>query len=243
MMARFAVFLALSLSCSTLTCLSADDMPVPVPVPADPDLPQPFDPAAFLPMLRSSPFNRVVDYTDTLQLTGVAWVDGKPMATFQDRQTKRQIVVSDQANAQGWKLSEVNLSEDLRDYEIKLQVGDEQFAFRYNEAQITPVAKAGTASRGVQASNAPRITSTDSRGSAPSRSTSAYLSSADQEYYRHGMSKEARDKFRESMREHQDKMDKMTDAQRSAYSQKIFNKIKAQESGVAKPTSKKAARR
>lgn len=197
-------------------------------------------------MLKNSPFSRVVDYTETLQLTGVAWVDGKPMATFMDRVTKKQIIVSDEPNDQGWHLADVTMASDLRDADLKLQVGDEVFTFHYSDAQIHPVTMTRTGARvpPPNASNSVR----EERSTGEPRGTSAYLSAADQEYYRKGMSKEARDKFRDSMREHQDRMAKMTDTQRASYSQKVFNKIKAQEQGgavspsVKKPKKEKAKR-
>lgn len=234
MIVRFAASLALSFAMACVpAALRADDLS------PDPDLPQPFDAAAFLPMLKHSPFNRVVDYTDTLQLTGVAWVDGKPMATFMDRQTKKQIVVSDEPNESGWHLAEVSMATDLHDAEIKLQVGAEVFAFHYSEAQINPVT---TTRSGIGQPQAATVTksSRNEKVAGSTSDSSAYLSEADREYYRKGMSKEARDKFRDSMRSHQDRMEKMTDSQRASYSQKIFNKIKAQEQGIQpQPKTKK----
>ena len=55
--------------------------------PSDPDLPQPLDVASLQALLTNPPFNRVVDFTDSLLLTGVATVGGKPMATLMDKAT------------------------------------------------------------------------------------------------------------------------------------------------------------
>ena len=48
----------------------------------DPDLPQPFDPNALAAVTTSSPFTRMVNMSDNLVLTGIAYIDGKPVATI-----------------------------------------------------------------------------------------------------------------------------------------------------------------
>ncbi|MDB6119447.1 MAG: hypothetical protein JWO08_3228 [Verrucomicrobiaceae bacterium] len=240
MKVHFAVFLALSLGvCCLSAIVRAEDMPPPAVPAFDPDLPQPFDASAILPMLKNPPFNRVVDYTDNLLLTGVAYLDGKPMATLLDRNTNKRYVVSEVPNEQGWRLAEANVSNELHGTEIKLQVGVETVTIRYSDSQLNSVPKnpravAPSVNRG-QASS-PR---TNSSGHI---STSAYLNPADQEYYRKGMSKDVRDKFRDVMRSHEDKMTKMTDDQRASYTQKIFSKYKAQDKGTSSAPSPKKAK-
>lgn len=210
-------------------------------MPPDLDLPQPFDAAAFLPMLKHPPFNRVVDYTDSLLLTGVAYLNGKPMATLMDKLTKKRYVVSEEPNEQGWRLADASVSNELHGTEIKLQVGEEVVTIRYSESQLNPERTGGRALTAVAA--APSGGRNDAQSRGPVRGSSAYLSPADQEYYRKGMSKDARDKFKETMHSHEDKMAKMTDEQRSSYSQKVFNKIKSQEqSGQVQPVAKKVKR-
>jgi hypothetical protein len=76
-------------------CLGADRV-TPPQSPGDPDLPQPIDSAAAQEILANSPFTRSLDLSHTLQLTGIAYVEGHPMATFFNRETKRSFVLSDE---------------------------------------------------------------------------------------------------------------------------------------------------
>jgi hypothetical protein len=72
--------------------------------PVDPDLPQPFDPNTLTAVVENSPFTRIVSISDSLVLTGMAYVDGKPVVTIFDKEAKQSIVVSDEPNLKGWKL-------------------------------------------------------------------------------------------------------------------------------------------
>ncbi len=220
-------FVALSFAACCLTAsVRAVDMP------PDPDLPQPFDPSAVLGMIKNPPFSRVVDYSDSLQLTGVAYVEGKPMATLVDKATKKRYVVSEEPNAQGWKLAQATMSNELHATEVKLLVGEELVTFRYSQSQLT---------LGKVNPNGPPSSSSSSGSSSGSPTRPVLmLSDADQAFYRSGMSKEARDKFGATMGSHEDKMAKMTDAQRAAYTQKIFSKIKAQDQGAPPPVKVKS---
>ncbi|MCA1963368.1 MAG: hypothetical protein LDL31_05425, partial [Prosthecobacter sp.] len=65
--------------------VSAVDDPPPA---SDPDLPQPFDPAAVATIATSSPFTRMVNMSENLVLTGIAYIDGKPVATVFNKETK-----------------------------------------------------------------------------------------------------------------------------------------------------------
>ena len=212
MILRPAVLIALSFSLLSLAALSAEDAP-PAAEP-DPDLPQPFDANAFLPMLQHSPFSRVVDYKDSLLLTGVAYLEGKPMATLLDKNTKKRYVVSEEPNAQGWRLTSANVSNALQGTEVQMEVAGEVVTFHYSESQINPKGKAGA---GVAASPGGSV------------NAAALLPKDDQDYMRKGMSKEARDKYTSLMEKLQSKMAKMSDADRAAYAQKYFNKAKASD--------------
>lgn len=225
-----AFLLALCLAaCSLLSPVNAEDMP-PAAMP-DPDLPQPFDTTAYLPLLQNPPFNRVVDYTDSLLLTGVAYLNGKPMATLLDTKTKKRYVVSEEPNAEGWRLADANVSDDLHGTAVKLQVGAEVVTIRYSESQLNPERK--NKNNVSQALGAPPSTMAPStRGSRSNQPVNVKE-----------LSKDGREKFNKSMTSLQDKMAKMTDDQRAAYTQKIFNKIKTQEAGGAPTTSKKASKR
>lgn len=200
-----------------------------VPQP-DPDLPQPLDVSALQPLLANPPFNRVVDFADSLLLTGVATVGGKPMATLMDKETKKNYVVSEEPNAQGWKLVGATESSELRYTQIKLMVGPEIVTLRYSESQLNP-SRVGTG--GVKYPTKEEAIRKDQDGKEYVRG-SAYLSQADQDYYHKTMSREAHDKFRDVIRNNRDKMFQMTDEQRASFSKKVFDNIAAGDKATQK---------
>ncbi|NOX98620.1 MAG: hypothetical protein GXP30_02645, partial [Verrucomicrobia bacterium] len=51
--------------------------------------------------------------SDSLILTGVAKVEGKSVATLMNRVTKETYVLSENPNAQGWKMVEISDGNDL----------------------------------------------------------------------------------------------------------------------------------
>lgn len=224
---RLLTHFALSaISLCLMAAVHADDAPAASAVP-DPDLPQPLDTSTLLPLLANPPFNRVVDFTDSLLLTGVATVGGKPMATLMDKNTKKTYVVSQEPNPQGWKLVSASESPELRNTQIKLMVGPEVVTLRYSDSQLNP-SKVGSGV--VKFPTAAEAIRKDENGKEYVRG-SAYLSQADQDYYHKTMSKEAHDKFRETIRNARDKMFQMNDEQRAAYSKKIFDRVVAEDKG------------
>ena len=96
--------IAIILAGSTVA-FAADTKKKPV---ADPELPQPLDSTVAQPLLDSSPFTRALNLSDSLTLTGIAYIQGKPVATIFDKNKKTSHVVSEEPNAQGWKLAEAN---------------------------------------------------------------------------------------------------------------------------------------
>ncbi len=226
MTSRHAPFFALAVTC----LLGVVSMRAAETSQADPDLPQPLDLTTLQPLLANPPFNRVVDFTDSLLLTGVATVGGKPMATLMDKATKKSYVVSEEPNAQGWKLVAASESNELRLTQIKIQVGPEIVTLRYSDSQLNP-AKVGSGT--VKYPTREESIRKDQDGKEYVRG-SAYLSQADQDHYHNGMSREAHDKFREIIRDNRDKMFQMTDAQRADFSKKVFDRISADDKGGQK---------
>ncbi|MDB6137368.1 MAG: hypothetical protein JWO94_440 [Verrucomicrobiaceae bacterium] len=226
MILRHTAFLALS---AITLCLATSARALDAP-PSDPDLPQPLDVTTFQPLLANPPFNRVVDFTDSLLLTGVATVGGKPMATLMDKATKRSYVVSEVPNAQGWKLVEANESSQLRFTQIKLMVGPEVVTLRYSDSQLNP---SRVGANGVKYPTAAEAIRKDENGKEYVRG-SAYLSPADQDFYHNGMSREAHDKFREIIRDNRDKMFQMNDEQRADYTKKLFDNIATKDKATPK---------
>ena len=69
----------------------------------DPDVPQPLNTVAAQELLANSPFTRTLNLSDSLVLTGIAYVDGRAVATLVNRSTRETFLVSDEPNAQGWR--------------------------------------------------------------------------------------------------------------------------------------------
>jgi hypothetical protein len=104
----------------------------------DPDLPQPFNPQLAEPLLASPPFTRSVNLSDKLVLTGIAFIEGKPVATILDTEKKQSYVLSEEPNAQGWKLAETSATIQLDRTQAKIMVGGEIVTVRYSKTQLTP---------------------------------------------------------------------------------------------------------
>lgn len=97
----------------------------------DPDLPQPFDPTSVAPVLENSPFSRMVNLSDNLVLTGIAYVDGKPVATVFNKETKQSSVVGSEPNFQGWTLQEALPAPDVKLSQARIRIGAEVISVRY----------------------------------------------------------------------------------------------------------------
>lgn len=114
---------------------SASATSVPAP---DPDLPQPFNPAAMDAVVTSSPFTRSLNLSDSLVLTGIAFIEGKPVATVFNTEKKESYVISEEPNPQGWKLAETSATIQLDKTQVKLMIGSEIVTVRYSKEQIAP---------------------------------------------------------------------------------------------------------
>lgn len=97
----------------------------------DPDLPQPFDPSALAAVSTSSPFTRMVNMSDNLVLTGIAYIDGKPVATIFNKETKQSYIVSAEPNFQGWVLNEALPAPDITRSRAVVTIGGEKVKLNY----------------------------------------------------------------------------------------------------------------
>lgn len=208
------------------------------PMPVDNDLPQPINAQDTADLLASSPFTRNLNLEDSLQLTGVAYVNGKPVATVYNRDTRQSFLVSDQPNASGWTLKDVAPSTDLKSAHVTMMIGPEEIRLAYGNEQITP----GSAKKGVPTAYVARtdlpsgqMPMTHDHGNnnhlTPSGKirTSSYLGENGREMYA-SLSDKARDKFKEIVRNRFTEKPDMTEEQRTAYAQKIFKSIKESDS-------------
>ena len=222
MLNKFSIYtfsLLAGLSCAVV----AADAP-------DPDLPQPMDAGVGDALLGASPFTRTLDFSDALTLTGVAYIEGKPVATIKENATKRSYVVSEEVNEKGWKLAETDASSQIRQTQVKLQVGDEVFTVRYGGQQIEPTAgkKGSASSKGGPPSGQPSTVN-----GVTYFKSSSLLAPEDYERYR-GYSDATRDKFKSIIKERTEKLMSYTPEQRTAYAKKILDAV-----GKSEPAAKR----
>lgn len=215
--ALFAILCSGSLSLAVM--LAAAD-------PVDPDLPQPLDLSVAAPLVESPPFTRPLDLSETLALTGVAYVDGKPVATLVDKVTKQNYLVSEVPNARGWRLAGANASTELKFTEVRIMVGPEVVTIHYGDAQLAPSSAVGTRpNRFPSDSEAIR---TDENGK-PYVRGSVYLTDAERERYYKSFSREAHDKFRDLVRNNREMMFKASPQERAAFAKKVFDQVEAED--------------
>ncbi len=221
---KFSVCVSLVLF--SVSCLQA----------VDPDLPQPVDFSFADDLLTHSPFTRAVNLQESLQLTGVAYVDGHPVATVLNTVTKQRFVVSEEPNALGWKLVTASAGADLHLTQVEMKVGDEIIAMHYQGQQISPVG-------GVNGSSS-RLAGSGKKDGDKIR-TSSFLGENGKEMYS-SLSPEGRDKLKELLRARVEKHPELTPEQNADYARKVFAKIKATDQSSAggatktpKPSKKK----
>lgn len=187
--------------------------------PADPDLPQPLDLSVAAPLIEKPPFTRALNLSESLLLTGVAYVDGKPVATVKDVTTNKSYLVSEEPNAQGWRLAGASPSTQLERAEVRLMIGTEIVPIRYSETQLTPQKKAG----GYMPSRIPsreEFTGRDEKGEYVR--ASPYLSDADRDKFRN-IPRETRDKFINYIHDRREWMFKASHEERATLVKKVFD--------------------
>ncbi len=201
---------------------------------SDPDLPQAFDPAtALAPLASNSPFNRVVNFATTYVLTGVAYVDGKPLATILNKDTKQRFVVTEQPNAQGWRLASAKPTADPKQTGITVLVGGEEVSLTYNATEIPTEHKSSNSWTSRRREVTPvdihslpesEIIRKDKDGK-PYVRGSIYLPTADREKYYNEMPREAHEKFLQIIQDNRERMFRYTPDQRASFSKKVFDSV------------------
>jgi hypothetical protein len=189
----------------------------------DPDLPQRIDPTEIAPLVASSPFTRSLNLSDSLVLTGIAYIEGKPVVTIMNKETKESHVVGEVPNAQGWKLAETSATVKLDRTQAKLMIGTEIVTVRYSEDQLTPenMKKGGYRPGGGDGRGE------EHRGDGPRRE---YPRPSEEDRQRFmSMSEEARKKFIDLMRENGEKMRMASPEERSAFIKNIRDRVEAED--------------
>ncbi|MFZ4764347.1 MAG: hypothetical protein ACOYMN_05290 [Roseimicrobium sp.] len=204
----------LALSCSFACLLRAND----------PDLPAPLDLSVAAPLITSPPFTRAIDLSESLALTGIAYVEGKPVVTLKDKASKQSYLVAEKPNALGWQLAEANASAELRHTSVTIKVGPELVTIHYAEDQLAPTSRGGSGPSRWPSQE--EVIRSDGK---PYVRMSPYLSDADRERYLKGWSREAHDKFRDVVLGQRETMLQASPQQRAELAKKVFDKIDAEE--------------
>lgn len=193
---------------------------------ADPDLPQPFDPQSLAPVLESSPFSRMVNLSDNLVLTGIAYVDGKPVATIFNKETKQSSIVGSEPNFQGWTLQEALPAPDVKLSQAKISIGGEVVSVRY--AAVTAEDMRGDRRREGERGDRGSSGGEGDRFRGPSRGPSE----EDRKRYE-SLSEKSREKFREMMRSKfsDEKFRNAPEEERRNIIRREFERIEKEEKG------------
>lgn len=94
----------------------------------------------FAELTEHSPFTRVLDFSETVRLTGIAVIDGEQVATVHDREKGTSYVISGKPNDQGWKMVGVDSNTDLAEVVATFSVnGGKEIALQFDDKQLNPV--------------------------------------------------------------------------------------------------------
>lgn len=107
-----------------------------MPEPPGDCLPAPVTDDHFAELLEHSPFLRNLNLSNSLILTGVAWIEDEAYATLLDVDTRKSYIVSREANLEGWQLVEVKGNQsDLETLTARIKVGGAEIvSIRYEKA-------------------------------------------------------------------------------------------------------------
>ena len=191
----------------------------------DPDLPQPFDAASLSAIIQNSPFTRIVSISDSLVLTGMAYVNGKPVVTIFDKNEKQSLVVSEEPNLKGWKLMEALPSSNIERAQAKIAIGGETFSIRHSVLDKNDLTK-GKTDKGDKGSRG------DSQNGDRFNRSNRGPSEEDRKKYE-SLSDKAKDKFRDAMREKfsDEKFRNAPEEERRNAIRTMFDKIQKEDSG------------
>ena len=124
---RTWLHLSLTLSLAAPAWAGRDPGGLPAPVTGD----------HFRALIENSPFTRSLDLSESLVLTGIAVVGGRPVATLLDTEAGRSLSVSEIPNARGWKMVEVEREEDLESTVATIAIESGQvFRVRYDKERV-----------------------------------------------------------------------------------------------------------
>lgn len=191
----------------------------------DPDLPQPFDPNSLSPVVTASPFTRMVNMSDNLVLTGIAYIDGKPVATVFNKESKQSFIVGAEPNFQGWTLQEAQPAPDITRSQARISIGGEVVSVRYGSVSAKDM-------QGERKSDRSERRSERGDRSEGFRGSSRGPSEEDRKKYE-SLSEKAREKFRDTLREkfRDEKFRNAPEEERRNMIRKEFDRIEKEDKG------------
>lgn len=189
----------------------------------DPDLPQPFDPNSLSPVVTASPFTRMVNMSDNLVLTGIAYIDGKPVATVFNKESKQSFIVGSEPNFQGWTLQEAQPAPDITRSQARISIGGEVVSVRYGSVSAKDMQGERKSERSDRGDR--------DRGEG-FRGSSRGPSEEDRKKYE-SLSEKAREKFRDTLREkfRDEKFRNAPEEERRNMIRKEFERIEKEDKG------------
>ena len=100
-------------------------------------LPEAVDDNLFAALRDHSPFSRTLFLSESIVLSGRAWIDDRPVVTLIGTEEPRAFSVSETPSETGWKLIGLTDSEDIETCIATIAVeGGEVIRIRYNEERI-----------------------------------------------------------------------------------------------------------
>ncbi len=224
-----------ALTTSDLLPLPGDELvptqqPIPAASPAvpaapvDADLPQPFDTNSLSAIIQNSPFTRIVSISDSLVLTGMAYVNGKPVVTIFDKNEKQSLVVTEEPNLKGWKLIEALPTTNIDRAQAKIAIGGETFSIRHSVLDKNDMTK-GKSDKGEKGRG-------DSSGGDRFSRGNRGPSEEERKKYE-SLSDNAKNKFRDAMREKfsDEKFRNAPEEERRSAIKSMFEKIQKEDGG------------
>ena len=190
------------------------------PAALDSPLPQPLDPAFAGSLLKNSPFTRPINPADSMQLTGVAYIDGKAAVTVKDTTTKKSHVISDKPNAQGWRLVQARPKTQSANGEAQIEIGGETVTVHYRAEQTAPRKKSGYMPSRVPTPE--EFTGRDEKGAYVRGMP--YLSDEDRARM-YNVPREVRDRFLKVVHDHRDMLFKASHEERASFVKKVYDSV------------------
>jgi len=99
-------------------------------------IPGPVTAEHFAALFDRSPFTRTLFLSESLILSGTAWVDGGPIVTLIDTEEALSLAVSGQTSSRGWRLIELSDDADLETCVATISAEGEVVRVRYDEERI-----------------------------------------------------------------------------------------------------------